>query len=80
MIWLFACGGLSLALFIVGGYFASLNYAHGNCYLASITGIIDSSGAGAILPLAACIDACTDMAAEYSLSRLELSLSPFSAG
>jgi O-antigen/teichoic acid export membrane protein len=29
MTWLFVYGGLSLMLMIVGGYFASLNYAHG---------------------------------------------------
>lgn len=28
MTWLFLYGGLSLAVFIIGGYFASLNYAH----------------------------------------------------
>lgn len=29
MTWLFLYGGLSAAVFIIGGYFASLNYAHG---------------------------------------------------
>ncbi len=29
MTWLFVYGGASLALMIIGGYFASLNYAHG---------------------------------------------------
>ncbi|HEY2082829.1 MAG TPA: hypothetical protein VGI88_08585 [Verrucomicrobiae bacterium] len=29
MTWLFVYGAMSLVLFIVGGYFASLNYAHG---------------------------------------------------
>ena len=29
MRWLFVCGGMSMVTFIVGGYFASLNYAHG---------------------------------------------------
>jgi O-antigen/teichoic acid export membrane protein len=40
MMWLFVYGGLSLALMIVSGYFASLNYAHGTVTWPIFPGIL----------------------------------------
>jgi O-antigen/teichoic acid export membrane protein len=40
MTWLFVYGGLSLALMIIGGYFASLNYAHGTVTWPIIPGVL----------------------------------------
>ena len=40
MTWLFVYGGLSLAFMIIGGYFASLNYAHGTVTWPIIPGVL----------------------------------------